>query len=195
LILHLLRHGRTTYDRHLIGRTNADLTPAGWIQMREQIDRLAWTQIVTSPLKRAQGPALEAADGGGAVCRIDADWREMNFGDWDGMALDDIRAQHGEAYMLFYRDPDAHPPPNGEAWSALTARVGRALRSAIARPELAPALVVTHAGAIRASLAVACGLPRDALWTLRVAHGAVVTVDVNMTDGALWGEIVELRQP
>ena len=195
MIVHLLRHGRTDHDRHLIGRTNAALTPAGWAQMREQMDRIAWSQIVTSPLKRAQGPALEAADGGGAVCRIDDDWREMDFGLWDGLTLDEIKAQHADAYRAFYADPDTAPPPGGETWSGLTRRIERALRGTIARPDLSPTLVVTHAGAIRASLGVACGLPQAALWAFRIAHGTIVTLDVDVADGKLWGEIVEIRQP
>lgn len=195
MMIHLIRHGRTPLDGHFLGRTNPELTVAGWAQTRAQIDRLAWSHVVTSPLKRAQQPALEAAGRGGAVCRIDEDWAEMNFGAWDGEAIEAVRSRAPQAVAAFYENPAANPPPEAETWDAVTVRVARALHAVVAEGRHAPVLVVTHAGAIRAALAVACGFGQSALWSFRIAYASALSLEVGVRDGALWGEIVELTQP
>ncbi len=191
-----MRHGRTELDRHLIGRTNVALSEDGWRATRRQIERLEWAMVVTSPLKRAQAAAFEASDRAGTKLRIDPDWAEMDFGAWDGLETEVIRRDHARAFRDFYNDPSAHPPPGGETWDALKTRIDRGLRAALADPGASPCLVMTHAGAIRAALAVACGLERSSLWCFRIAHSAVLTLDVRHDErGGLWGEIVALQQP
>lgn len=195
MIIHLVRHGRTPLDGHFLGRTNPELTSAGWAQTRAQIDRLAWSHVVTSPLKRAQQPALEAAGRGGAICRIDDDWAEMDFGAWDGQAIEAVRSAEPERVSAFYDDPARNPPPDAEGWDALTKRVARALKAIAAENRHAPVLVVTHAGAIRAALSVSCGFAQSALWSFRIAYASALTLEIGERDGSLWGEVVELNQP
>ena len=58
-------------------------------------------------------------------------------------------------------------------------------------------LVVTHAGPMRAALALACGLPFANLWAFKIDPGTRITLRgrPRSTGGSLWGEIVEVVQP
>src|SRR3546814_13746261 len=72
----------------------------------------------------------------------------------------------------FWGDPDANPPPGGERWSALVARVSRAL----AELEPVPTLVVTHGGTIRAALHCLFGFERRRLWSFHLPYCVLVSL-------------------
>lgn len=126
--------------------------------------------IVSSDLRRARASAEVLALARGLPLTVDPRWRELDFGDWDGRAPDDLPQAD---LVRFWNDPDACPPPGGERWSALCHRVGQAIR-ALDRA----ALVVTHAGAMRAAIAVLTGLDHRAVWALDLPYGAMLSFKV-----------------
>lgn len=164
--LHLLRHGTPVLTGTLLGRTDCDVTEAGIAACVAQAHDLPVTRIVTSDLRRT----TRCAEAIGAA-HVDQRWRELDFGDWDGLAPADIDAA---TIARFWDDPDANPPPGGERWSALVARVGAAIDALSATPTL----VVTHAGAMRAALAHLCGLSYKATWSLHLPYAALLSLTV-----------------
>ncbi len=193
----LLRHGTTGRDGHLDGRTNCPLSELGWDQFRRQTQNGNWRLVVSSPLARAGAAAEDYAQQTRCALEIDADWTELDFGSWDGRKRSDIAAEPGGATSLesFYVDP-AVPAPDGESWEDLQARVSRAVHRILAKPELAPVLVVTHGGTIRAALSHLLGWPLRQLWSLRIDPGTRVMLEAGQGEGGVpWGEIVEIIQP
>lgn len=186
-----LRHGETEARGALLGRTDAPLAPSGRAAVVRQTQGRAWAAIVASPLARAQASAEIAA--GGRRVETDADWREIDFGDWDGRPQREIA---GEARLAaFYADPDANPPPNGEAMGAVRQRVTAALER-IARRGEAPVLVVAHGGSIRMALSVLLAIPLERLWAIRIACATLIRVELGADPAqGLWGEVVEIVQP
>lgn len=188
-----LRHGETEAADALLGRTDAPLAAAGRAVVARQVAGRTWSSIVSSPLARARESAAVAAAATGAAVECDPDWREMDFGEWDGTPRATLAGEAG--YAAFYRDPDRNPPPAGEAAAALRARVTSALQRLAARGP-GPVLVVAHGGSIRMALAVLLGLPLERLWAVRLGCGARLTVEMgNDPAHGLWGEIVEIVQP
>jgi alpha-ribazole phosphatase len=179
--LYLLRHGEPEGAGRLIGRTDARPTAAGIAACVDQARDLAAEVLIASDLSRARlaGEAIGLASG--VPLAIDPRWRELDFGAWDGMAPGDVDSA---ALARFWDDPDGHAPPGGERWSALVDRVSAAIGDLAARPTL----IVTHAGALRAALAVLCGfdvrqtwavdLPYNGLLSLRVWPGATPTAQI-----------------
>lgn len=179
--LYLLRHGEPEGAGRLIGRTDAPPTAAGIAACADQARDLAAEVLIASDLSRARlaGEAIGLATD--VPLSIDPRWRELDFGAGDGMAPGDVE---GAALARFWDDPDGHAPPGGERWSALVERVSAAIDDLAARPTL----IVTHAGAMRAALAVLCGfdmhqtwavdLPYNCLLTLRVWPGATPTAQI-----------------
>ena len=108
--------------------------------------------------------------------RIDPRWRELDFGTWDGCTTAEIDPV---ALGAFWADPDAAPPPEGERWSALVARVGAALG------DLPPGdiLVVTHGGAMRAALAHLFAFDQRALWAFDLPYSSLLSLRL-WPDGA-----------
>ncbi|ODA68277.1 putative phosphoserine phosphatase 2 [Methyloligella halotolerans] len=203
MLIDLIRHGATASPGLLLGRTDPPLSPTGWAQFAAQTEARSWPHIVTSPLRRAREAAESLAAARGLSAHIDANWAEMDVGEWDGQPIAALRDDPDTKTRLdaFYADDTAPPPPGGESWEDLRQRVASGLDDLLAaapqsQDESAAALVVTHGGPIRAALGVTCTLPLAHLWTLRVAYGTRVSLRFGRgDDGRFWGEIVEIVQP
>lgn len=166
--LHLMRHGEPELAGRLLGRTDCAVLPAGIAACRAAAAGLKVERVVTSDLRRAVDCADAIAADLGVPRHVDPRWRELDFGDWDGLSAAKVDA---EALGRFWDDPDAAPPPGGERWSMLLARVSKALQ-AIEEP----ALVVSHAGAIRAALVAACGFDRRQGWAFDLPYGSLLSL-------------------
>nr|WP_281394113.1 histidine phosphatase family protein [Sphingomonas zeae] len=166
----MLRHGEPELTGRMLGRTDSPATARGIAACVGQAAGLSVTRRIASDLSRARACA-EAI----GPAEVDPRWRELDFGEWDGLAASNIDP---EAMRRFWDDPDAAPPPGGERWSDLVVRV----RAAIADLPSEPTLVVTHGGAIRAALHVLCGFDLRACWSFALPYAALVTLEV--WDGA-----------
>ena len=164
--LHLLRHGAPVLPGRLMGRTDCAPTPDGIAACVAQAADLGVERVVSSDLQRARA-AAEAI----GPTTIDPRWRELDFGDWDGLAPDQVDSA---ALVRFWENPDTCPPPNGEHWSALVARVSDAID---ALPPV-PTLVVSHGGAMRAALHLLCGFDQPRLWAFDLPYGVLVSLRV-----------------
>ncbi len=169
--LHLLRHGAPEMPGLLMGRTDGAPTEAGITACQAQANGIGVERLVTSDLRRSRLAGEAVAVAAGLPLTIDRRWRELDFGAWDGKATSTIDTH---ALGLFWTDPDAHPPPGGERWSALVARVSAAIG------ELAPVptLVVTHGGAMRAALYLLCGFDQRQLWAFDLPYAALISLRV-----------------
>ena len=194
----LLRHGETETPGRLLGRTDPALSEKGWAQFARQTDGRQWGAIVTSPRLRARAAAERLAGASETPLRVDDDWAEVDFGAWDGRTLDELRADAATADSLaaLYSSPDAPSAPRGESWKTLTARVSRAIDRLLAGTADDGVLVVTHAGPMRAALALACGMPFACLWAFKIDPGTRISLHAGRDEtSGLWGEIVEVAQP
>lgn len=169
--LHLLRHGAPETPGLLMGRTDGAPTRDGIAGCVSQAADLGIERLIASDLQRCRlaGEAIGAATG--VPTAFDPRWRELDFGDWDGMPGS---AVDPDLLGRFWADPDANPPPGGERWSSLVARVAGALDDISA----GPTLVVTHGGAIRAALHLLCGFEQSQLWSFDLPYGVLVSLHV-----------------
>jgi|UniRef100_UPI0035CC4AEF alpha-ribazole phosphatase len=170
VLLHLLRHGAPVLAGTLLGRTDSAVTPEGLVECMAQAAGLDVAAVVSSDLARASACAAAIADRMGLAATIDPRWRELDFGAWDGRAP---AAVDPAALARFWDDPDANPPPQGERWSHLTARVATACADITQ-----PTLVVTHAGAMRAALTILCGFEQRQTWAVDLPYAALLSLRV-----------------
>lgn len=170
-VLHLLRHGAPETPGLLLGHADVPSSPEGIAACLEQVADLSFTALLSSDLIRASAAADAIGSARGLPVQQDARWRELDFGAWDGLAPARIDSA---AMGAFWNDPDADPPPGGERWSALVARVSAALDDMAARDTL----VVTHGGAIRAALAALFGFDQRQLWAFDLPYAAMLTLRI-----------------
>lgn len=171
MLLHLLRHGAPETPGLLMGRSDGAPTLAGIAACVGQVVDLDITAVVSSDLLRAAAAAAAIGERLRLPVAIDPRWRELDFGAWDGKAAAMVDQA---AIARFWDDPDANPPPGGERWSSLVARVAAA-QAAIGQ---SGTLVVTHGGAIRAALARLCGFGQAQLWAFDLPYAALMTLRI-----------------
>lgn len=169
-LIHLVRHGPPRSAGLLLGHSDEPpADPSGGL--RDAVPpALPVSHVASSDLRRALAGAEHIAATRGIALTIDPRWRELDFGAWEGLCADDVPR---EGLTRFWNDPDACPPPGGERWSALQARVGAALGDLDDM-----GLVVTHGGAMRAAVAVLTGLDHRQVWAFDLPYGALLSLRI-----------------
>ncbi|WP_342317019.1 histidine phosphatase family protein [Lysobacter sp. FW306-1B-D06B] len=146
--IELLRHGDTG-QRSYRGQLDDPLSELGWTQLREAVAGGDWSLIVSSPLQRCAVFARELAQARGMTMRIDARLAEYHFGQWQGVPIETLADEQGDALGRFWADPVANPPPGGETFAQFRERLSGAMDEIARTSAGRRVLVVTHGGAIR----------------------------------------------
>lgn len=95
--------------------------------------------------------------------------KELHFGEWEMQRWDDISLQALERWGASYIH---EAPPGGESFNALHQRANDFLCD-LQSTSIASAVVVTHAGVIRALLSDVMQLPLHETFTLTLDYGGV----------------------
>ncbi|MCZ7531545.1 MAG: histidine phosphatase family protein [Acidimicrobiia bacterium] len=156
------RHGQTAANRdgRLLGRHDAPLTEHGAAQAAAMARALgnvalgntAPTEVYSSPLRRAITTADVIADAVGVEVRIDERLVELDYGEWDGRAHDEISTED----WLRWRDDPHFAPPGGESLATVRARVVTFAEEHIASD--AQVVAVSHVSPIKSAFAWALGM-------------------------------------
>lgn len=168
----LIRHTRVLADGLCYGRHNPPLAPSFAIEAEAVKARLAGAApmaVYSSPAARCRA----LAEHFGWRPQYDARLQELDFGHWEGRAWEAIPRAESEHWMA---DFVHRAPPNGESYAALQVRVVACL-SEIRQHGVEQAVVVSHAGVIRAALAWLHNIPLAQSFTqIHVDYGAVIDV-------------------
>jgi ribonuclease H / adenosylcobalamin/alpha-ribazole phosphatase len=156
---HLLRHGRTehTPERRYSGRNDLPLSLTGRAEAEAAAVRageLGIDAVVASPLRRARETAEIVAAALGLPVEVDDDLAELDFGDLEGLTLDEALAKHPLATRRFMADVTA-AAPGGESVEQVSTRVARARRRILEGHAGRTVLVVSHVTPIKLLLAAA----------------------------------------
>ena len=173
----LLRHGEPEGGQKFRGALDDPLSSLGWQQLRTTVgDYRDWQAIVSSPLIRCAAFAKELAERLDRPLEIMPDFRELNFGAWEGRTSAEVHAADPLAIAQFWRDPVAHPIVGGEPVSDFDRRVGAAWSRLLERYRGQHVLLVAHGGAIRMVLRQVLDLPLTNLWRFEVPYAALSRV-------------------
>jgi alpha-ribazole phosphatase len=156
LAVTLLRHGEVEGFAHaFIGERDPPLSAAGWSQMRAALpvaDVPPITVVACSPLVRCRAFAEQFARERRVALDVLPALAEMRFGEWEGLGAVEVEARDAERLAAFRADPSRAGPRGGEPYPDFVRRVGEGFAT-WANDRRGHALVVTHAGVIRALLA------------------------------------------
>jgi len=147
----LVRHGETDGESSVRfhGSTDVDLSAEG-VQQVERAGRQVRLQpielVVASPLRRSWRAAWIV--GGGAPVRLESDFREVDFGRWEGLTKEEIQLRDPILYERWQSGVDGFGYPGGESREEFRARVSRGLER-LMDAEVHCALLVLHKGVIR----------------------------------------------
>jgi probable phosphoglycerate mutase len=182
-VLLLLRHGQTadTAAKRFSGAGGDDpaLDETGLQQAREAArvlaDRGGIDAVVSSPLLRARQTAEAAAIALGLDVVIDEGVAECAFGDWEGLTFAQVR-ERWPAQVAAWLGSTAVPPPRGESFAAVDARVAAVRSRLTERYRGRTVLVVSHVTPIKALVLQALGAPLPGLFRLELQPASLSTV-------------------
>jgi len=160
-VTHLLRHGQTehTPERRFSGRNDLPLSRTGRAEAEaagERVKALGIEVVVASPLRRTRETAELVAAALDLPVTFDEDLVELDFGDLEGLTLDEARTRHPLAARRFLGDVTV-AAPKGESIADVSTRVARARRRILSRHEGRTVLVVSHVTPIKLLLAAGLG--------------------------------------
>jgi broad specificity phosphatase PhoE len=169
----VVRHGRTEANagRRLLGRLDLPLDDLGTAQAAALVAAVGPVdQVVSSPLLRTR----QTAAGFDAPVSIDERLVELDYGEYDGLPLDEVPASMWSGM----RGDPGYAPPGGESLTALHTRVEEALDelSDLARQETV--VLVTHVSPIKAAVTWALGVGDDVVWRLFVSPASISRIGI-----------------
>jgi len=160
----VIRHGETRWnvEQRVQGHGDSPLTEAGQRQAEALARRLAserFDLLVSSDLGRALDTARALAQASGHDIRLDARFRERNFGAGEGLAYREIDVRFPDAFRPEREvDPD-YAIPGGESRRAFHERVASAFESLALEHPGRRIVVVTHGGVLGALYRHIHGIP------------------------------------
>ncbi len=180
----LLRHGKTEGPAALNGHFDAKVPTAVQLKIKQQIEQrdFAFSHIITSPLSRCLDLAELVSQG--KTLEINSDWMEMDFGEFDGIAFDNMPKQSWPILENFWTDPRKYPLPGAETLECFYQRVTSSWENKLPAFDR-DTLIVTHGGVIRMLLAKILDLPWDntALFTkLTISNQSLTHLEIIMDE-------------
>jgi alpha-ribazole phosphatase len=174
----LIRHGEPSEEAHhrCYGSLDVGLSQKGRAQMQQVAEYLkpkSIAAVYASPRSRAQESAEVLAAAQSCPTEIIDDLREIDFGDFEGLAYDEIATRYADLYRQWMEKPTEVRFPNGESFPEMRTRVLKAFEAIRSAREGQTVAIVSHGGVNRILLAWALQMPDASLFRIAQDYGAI----------------------
>ena len=182
LRLFVIRHGETAWsrERRFTGSRDVALTALGLRQCDAVAQALApqpLAAVYASPLERARTSAEIIAKPHRLEVRVEAAFREMMFGPWEGLTREEVAARFPDDYERWRTAPDTLALPDAETLPEVAARVRCGLAALAGAHPDATLVLVSHAVIARALVLDALGLGLDRLWSVDASPASITEIE------------------
>lgn len=176
--IYLVRHGETDLnkDRRFRGHSDVPLNEDGVLQAAgaARILKLAGiSNVYASPIRRAVETATAIAVVTGARMETEDDFVDIDYGEWQGLTVEEARERDGAAVEAWKSDPGSFAFPGGDSISGVRQRLGPAFERLLAREHEGPIAVVSHLAVLKLCFAVLMDVSTDYFWKVGLENGAV----------------------
>jgi broad specificity phosphatase PhoE len=177
----LIRHAEVeaSYQGVFGGRIDMDLSPRGHEQaaaLAKCLYQKPLSAIYASPMKRVQQTLAPVLLNGAPKPVILPDLREVDFGDWTGLAWEEVQAKFGISAFSWLDQLECDGIANAECAETLQDRVEPCLRQILAAHPGQPVAVFCHGGIIRMLLAILLGWPLSRLGVFEIEYASLTQV-------------------
>ena len=182
LRLFAVRHGETAWsrERRYAGSRDIPLTAEGRRQcaaLAQVLGSLAPAAVYASPLERARESAATIAAARGLPVTLEADFREMSFGDWEGLTRDEVERRFPDDHELWRTAPERFARPGSEPLAAVAERVQRGLDGLRAAHRGETVVLVSHGVVTRLIVLAALGLGPERLWSVDASPAGISEIE------------------
>lgn len=189
----LVRHGQTEWNAggRYQGQSNVALSDTGRKQARFLAERFPVRQldaIYTSDLDRAKETAECVGKRLGLTVCPEKAFRELSFGDWEGLTYQEISSRWPEEAEKLFTAPDELVIPHGETFRDLQKRALDKIYSLYEQHIDQTVAVFAHGAINKTILAGLMHIPLHYLWSLRQDNTAVNIL--RLDDGYVMVELI-----
>ena len=189
----LVRHGQTEWNAggRYQGQSNVALSDTGRKQARFLAERFPVRQldaIYTSDLDRAKETAECVGKRLGLTVCPEKAFRELSFGDWEGLTYQEISLRWPEEAKKLFTAPDELSIPNGETFRELQKRALDKIHLLYEKHIDQTVAVFAHGAINKTILAGLMHIPLHYLWSLRQDNTAVNIL--RLDDGYVMVELI-----
>lgn len=182
-IFDVIRHGEPDGGQKYRGHRDDPLSDLGWQQMRAAVNaNESWDLIISSPLLRCREFSQQFAAQKNIPFSVAEEFKEIHFGEWEGLTRDEVTEKYGDHQERFWRDAENHPPAGAETIQHFHQRIGEAWehwRDHIAGKKV---LLVCHGGVIRMLLSHVLSLsPSNAMAGFHVPYACRSRIRIDHT--------------
>ncbi|MDD3642507.1 MAG: histidine phosphatase family protein [Candidatus Krumholzibacteria bacterium] len=181
--VHLVRHGESTYNAVRRVQGNGDgigLSETGRRQARmlgERLRSMVFERAFCSSAERALETARLAL-GEDFPLELRDELREIGFGEWEGLLVEDVRARFPGELDLWFRAPSSVSIAGAEPYEDFYRRALGAVEGILAATG-GDVLIVTHGGIICAWLTHVLGMSPDDIWSFSLPNASLTTVVID----------------
>lgn len=182
LRLFVIRHGETAWsrERRFAGSRDVPLVEEGLRQCEAVARALAGSvvgAVYASPLARARASAEVIARPHRLAVQIEPAFREMAFGDWEGLTREEVASRFPETYAQWRSAPHVLRVAGAETLAQVAARVRSGVQELLAAHEGQTVALVSHAIVTRLIVLDALGLGHDRLWTVDATPAGITEIE------------------
>jgi broad specificity phosphatase PhoE len=168
----LVRHGETEWNVGEIfrGRIDIDLNETGRKQaelLGEYLSESKIEAVYSGPLKRALNTAQAIARYHHLEAQIAAGLNDLDFGQWQGLSLREVREKYRELHAEWVNHPERVKLPGGETLGDVRERAVKVVNEVIARHKGAVVLV-SHRVVNKVLICALLGLDDSHFWNIRL---------------------------
>jgi len=171
--IYLVRHTSPDIEKGICyGQSDLDLAttyPEEFNTVKSKISDFKDCKVISSPLKRC---ALLAKQFSKHVT-FDNRLKELNFGDWELKPWNDIPEQDMTPWMTDFVNVTT---PNGESYIELASRVQSCFNDILVSETQQNIIIVSHAGPIRAFLAILLNVELKDSFNIKINYGDVFRI-------------------
>jgi len=188
--IYLIRHGETSWNQEsrFQGQVDVPLSEKGIAQAEALSQRLAGQQFAacfSSTLTRALDTAAIVAKPLHTAVQAVPDLREMDFGYWEGLTVEEIKQKYHRESSAWWAKPLENRVPGGETLVELAERSVRAAKTIVEQYPEDQVLLVTHGGVVRCIVSAALGIDLNQYWRLRQDNASLTVIDFYGWDKAI----------
>ena len=179
----LIRHGESTWNsvRKVQGNhAGVPLSELGRKQavlLGERLRRMELSRVFCSTVERARETALIALGGDYPVEYLD-DLREISFGEWEGLRVDEVRERFPGRLETWFSTPSKVAIEGAEPFGEFHERATRAVDRLVESTD-GDILIISHGGVICAWLTSVLGMSPDDIWSFSLPNASLTTVVID----------------
>lgn len=181
--VYLIRHGMTECNKmkSFQGAQDHPLNADGLNQAKElakHFQNIALDSIYASTMTRARQTAGELAKVKNLPVEFSDAFREISFGDWEGLEYAEITKRWPEEFGQFMTCPSRCHIPHAASFEEVKQRVWQEFQRILLKEGGGRNIaIVAHGGCLRLLLCALLGMPIDNMWMLSLGNCSVTTLE------------------